>query len=167
MQSRDASPREPAFSEAEYAGLFGLDVAMATIQAWADNCRAKKVAVWGRGKGCEQLLALLAANNICVDAVYDRNVEIGHFRGFDLRDESSFRPRDVGGIVVGTLSPGVAEDICNDLRSRFSDFPVVSTVPWHQARDDENSSSARQSQYVFKRYATAHASKHLSPAPTS
>jgi GT2 family glycosyltransferase len=132
----DDRHRARPLSEAEYAGLFGLDVAARTIQTWADNHCAKKVAVWGRGKGCEQLLALLATNSICVDAVYDRNVECGQFRGECLRDESHFRPRDVDGIVVGTLSPGVAEDLCGQLRSRFAGLPVVSAAPWRNSRDE-------------------------------
>ncbi len=121
-------------SDADYAGLFGLDVAWATIRAWADNHRAKKVAVWGRGKGCEQLLELLTANNICVDAVYDRTVECGRFRGFDLREETAFRSSDIDGIIVGALSPGVAEDLRNELQTRFATTPILSAAPWHDSQ---------------------------------
>lgn len=127
--------RSHPLSDAEYAGLFGLDIARTAIQAWADNHRAKKVAVWGRGKGCEQLLELLPANNIRVDAVYDRTVECGRFRGFDLREEPAFRSSDVDGIIVGALSPGVAEDLRDELRSRYRATPILSAAPWYDSRD--------------------------------
>ena len=110
--------------------LFGLDVADELRRAWADNDRVEKTAVWSRGKGCEQLIRLIAAASIAVEAVYDRPCEDQAWMGLPLRNEEAFEADAVDGIVVGTLSPGVAEDLQRELVERFPDMPVLSAAPW-------------------------------------
>lgn len=122
--------RRRPLSGQQFDDLLGLGAARETLRRWADNRHAKTVAVWTRGKGCEQLLTLLRSLRIAVEGVYDRDVNGRSWRGLPLRSERQFRPRAVDGIVVGSLSPGVAEDLARELGSRFAGLPIVSPVPW-------------------------------------
>jgi exonuclease VII large subunit len=36
----------------------------------------------------------------------------------------------VDGIVIGSLSPGVAEDVARSLVRRWPDLPIISPAPW-------------------------------------
>lgn len=113
-------------------GLLGLDTARHVVREWADNHGVKKVAVWERGKGCERLLSLLRSARIAVEATYDGAASDGWWRGVPLRSKDRFKPVRVDGVVVGTLSPGVAQDLHDELRVRVGDLPVLSVVPWVQ-----------------------------------
>jgi GT2 family glycosyltransferase len=122
--------RKTPLTNEQLARLFGLDVAEASLREWADNARAEKIAIWSRGKGCEQLIRLIDSASIAVDAVYDRHGEGSTWMGRSLRNEEAFEPGAVDGIVVGTLSPGVAEDLQRELVERFPDMSVLSAAPW-------------------------------------
>jgi GT2 family glycosyltransferase len=124
-----AGRRQP-LSEEQYQSLFGLAAARDTLREWADNHQVRAVAVWSRGKGCEQLLALLRSVGIRVKAVYDRAVNGHSWCGAPLRSEDDFNASEVDGIVVGSLSPGVAEDVAEELRERVRGVPVLSPSPW-------------------------------------
>jgi GT2 family glycosyltransferase len=122
--------RRSPLSVSQFENIFGLPTARQTLQTWADNHHVETIAVWTRGKGCEQLLSLLPSVSICVDAVYDRSDADEPWRSLPVRGEDSFDPASVDGIVVGTLSPGVAEDLRQELDSRFNGLPVLSAAPW-------------------------------------
>jgi hypothetical protein len=124
------SNRRLPLSTRQYESLFGLDRARDVLVHWADNHHIRNVAVWTRGKACEQLLDVLPSANIRAEAVYDHSVDSEVWRGVPLRHTDSFEPKDVDGIVVGSLSPGVAEDIQNDLHAGLWGVPVVSAAPW-------------------------------------
>lgn len=121
--------------------LFGLPAARTAVRRWAEQGGIKRVAVWSRGKGGEQLLDVLRAGSIAVEAVYDTMVDAGEWRGALLRPIESFEPHRVDGIVAGTLSPGVAEDIVDDLRARFGEVPVLSAAPWMAAQPAETAAA--------------------------
>jgi len=121
--------RRPLSSE-QFENLFGLTATRDALRVWADNHRVRTVAVWSRGKGCEQLLTLLRSLRISVDGVYDRAVSGHSWRGVPLRREDRFDARSIDGIVVGSLSPGVAEDIAEELRERLRGVPILSAAPW-------------------------------------
>jgi GT2 family glycosyltransferase len=127
--SARAGRRRP-LSDEQFESLFGLAVARSVLRRWADNHRVRTVAVWSRGKGCEQLLSLLRSVRIRVDAVYDREARGQTWRGVPLRGEDRFDASGVDGIVVGSLSPGVAEDLADDLRQRMPGVAVLSPAPW-------------------------------------
>ncbi len=117
-------------SSAEFADLMGLSAARSALIEWADNGRIEKVAVWTRGKACELLIDLIASINIRVDAVYDFVADEPTWRGVSLRRAADFDPSAVDGIVAGSLSPGVAEDIANDLAEKMPGLPILSPAPW-------------------------------------
>lgn len=128
--SAAGSARRSPLSVAQFEGLFGSSAAREALRRWADNHSCRTVAVWSRGKACEQLLGLLRAAKIHVEAVYD-GVGFGEsWRGVPVRGEDEFDPARVDGIVAGTLSPGVAEDIHDALAARFSGLPILSAAPW-------------------------------------
>lgn len=122
-------------SEAEFAALMGLSAARAALIEWADNARIKNVAVWTRGKSCELLIDLLFSINIHVDAVHDVVADEPTWRRVPLRSIRDFDPARVDGIVVGSLSPGVAEDIANELSEILPELPVISPAPWRGVAD--------------------------------
>ncbi len=122
--------RRCPLSVGQFENIFGLAAARRTLRTWADNHHVDNIAVWTRGKGCEQLLSLLPSVSIRADAVYDRSGADQPWLSLPVRGEDSFDPASVDGIVVGTLSPGVAEDLRQELDSRFNGLPVLSAAPW-------------------------------------
>ncbi|MCG8407412.1 MAG: glycosyltransferase [Phycisphaerales bacterium] len=110
--------------------MFGLPTAKRVVRRWADKHNIRNVAVWSRGKGCEQLLKVLNLAGIHTDAVYDEACVDQCWRQIPLRRQDLFNPETVDGIVVGSLSPGVAEDLRRALSERFHHMPVVSAAPW-------------------------------------
>jgi GT2 family glycosyltransferase len=125
-----SSGRRQPLSMEQYESLFGLTAARDAVREWADNHGVRTVAVWSRGKGCEQLLALMRSVRIRAEAVYDRAVSGKTWRSVALRKEDQLDPQAIDGIVVGSLSPGVAEDIVEELHERFVGVPVLSAAPW-------------------------------------
>lgn len=122
--------RNGALSVAEFTNLFGLDRARVVLAEWADKCAIRKTAIWQRGKGCEQLMDLLGDLNISIEAVCDDAVHAAEWRGAPLLHLSQFAPGDCDGVVVGSLSPGTAQDTRDDLRRAFPELPSVSAAPW-------------------------------------
>lgn len=117
-------------SSAEFADLMGLSAARAALVEWADNARIEKVAIWTRGKACELLIDLITSISIRVDAVYDFVADEPTWRGVLLRRAEDFDSSAVDGIVAGSLSPGVAEDIAHDLAEKMPGLPILSPAPW-------------------------------------
>lgn len=131
-----APSRRAPLTPATFAGLFGLEIAQEVLVAWADKLRIGRTAIFHRGKGCEQLIDAVHRVNIRIDAVYDTAVEASMWRGHPLRHVDSFDPARVDGVVVGSLSPGVAEDLSHDFSRLFPRVPVVSAAPWSVCSED-------------------------------
>lgn len=129
------SRRHP-LSRAEFRALFGLDVAQESLVDWADNKSVRCAAVWGRGKGCEQLIDATRDVNISVDVVFDAAVESSQWRGIPLRPMTKFDPASrIDGVIIGSLSPGVAQDLADDFARDFPDIPVLSAAPWRRTSE--------------------------------
>ena len=113
--------------------MFGIPNAKRVAQRWADKHKIKNVAVWSRGKGCEQLLNVLDFAGVCINAVYDEASMVNQhelWRQIPLREQEQFNPENVDGLVVGSLSPGVAEDLQDMLSCRYPQIEVLSAAPW-------------------------------------
>ncbi len=141
-----APMRRRMLTDEQFASLFGLDVAQELLKSWADKMRIGRVAVWRRQKGCEQLIDLLRRLNIPIVAVYDAPTDSDTWRGLPLLHESRFSPCHADGILIGSLSPGVAEDNAHDLAEQYPDYPVLSAAPW---RTDEPDRIEMQGQRAF------------------
>lgn len=110
----------------QFESLMGVDVAREKIARWADKHRAQSVGVWTRGKGAELLIDLLEEAGISIAAVYDSVDRPNVWRGCALRSVKEFDPATVDGLVVGSLSCGVAEDAHDSLILEYPGLPIVS-----------------------------------------
>ena len=117
-------------TEDQFCGLYGLNQARRTLSEWIERCAVRNVAVWSRGKGCEQVLELLDDARVEVHAVLDEPAETGAWRGAPLRSYPHLNDLHVDGIVIGSLSPGVAEDLVADVSARCAGQPCISLAPW-------------------------------------
>lgn len=127
----DRTPAVNPLTVEQFENLYGLPTARTVAQTWADNHNIKKVAVCTRGKGAEQLLWALGDVNIAVVAIVDAaRDEDQWWRGVPLISTDNFERDSVDGLVAGTLSPGVAEDLRDELSARFQGLPVLSAAPW-------------------------------------
>ena len=114
----------------QFESLMGLDVAREEIAHWADKHRAKRIGIWSRGKSAELLVDLLKNSGFSIVAVYDEVDRPDLWRGCALRNYSDFKPTDVDGLIIGSLSCGVAEDMRDTvLRERLA-VPVLAPVSY-------------------------------------
>jgi len=137
--SGDRAPskmRRSPLTESQFAGLFGLDAARAALGKWLDETRARQVGVWSRGKGCEQVLELLSEFGVEVAGVFDDACEATHWRGAPLRHAREVESLNPDGLIIGSLSPGVAEDAANLLRRQGAKSPIVLLAPWAHSKLD-------------------------------
>lgn len=132
-------------SESQFERLMGLDRACAEIGRWADKCAVRRVAVWGRGKGCEQLLDMLKKTGLCIARVYDGDGDSGIWRNAEVVSADAFDGRGVDGVVIGSLSPGVAEDEAERLSATWPGLPVISPAPWLGGESPATSSARHAS----------------------
>jgi GT2 family glycosyltransferase len=121
--------RSPLTSD-QFSDLFGLHKADSALRTWADKSRIRRVAIWSRGKGVELVTRLAEEACLSIAAVYDDHAESEQWLGHRLKSSEQFDPHGVDGLIVGSLSPGVAEDIFNDLSRRFPHVRIVSLAPW-------------------------------------
>lgn len=121
-------------SEEQFCGLYGLGQARRTLSGWIERYAIRNVAVWSRGKGCEQVLELLDEAGVEVRAVLDEPVESGEWRGAPLQSYRGLDDLHVDGVVIGSLSPGVAEDLASEIADRFAGQPCISLAPWKSER---------------------------------
>lgn len=126
----EAPARRSPLSSAEYAALFGLDRAQEVLANWADKQRIRRAAIFWRAKACEQLIDLAISLNIRIDAIHDDVIETDCWRGITLRHVRDFDASAVDGVIVGSLSPGVAEDLTHDFLKQYPEIPVISAAPW-------------------------------------
>ncbi len=129
----DGTIRRSPLTAEQFDELFGLPQATRSIRCWTDKYNIRSVSIWSRGKGCEQLADLLISIGISIHVVYDHADVDGadkHWRRIRLQCAEQFTSEQSDGLVVGSLSPGVAEDMRNVLSSRFPGVPVLSAAPW-------------------------------------
>lgn len=117
-------------TEAQFCGLYGLDRARRTLMDWRARHAIRHVAVWSRGKGCEQVLELLDETGVEIQAVLDANPEAPEWRGARLLPLQQIESLQVEGVVIGSLSPGVAEDLAAEVSMRQGGVSCISLAPW-------------------------------------
>lgn len=130
----------------EFESLYGIDTARRVLRDWTDKHRIRRAAIWTRGKGAEQVVDVANSLGIRVVAVYDpRVLHLGktHWRCVPLRAVEGCDLTDVDGLIVGTLSPGVAEDLRLELSAAFVGLPTISLAPWTGVGRAEESADAR------------------------
>ncbi|MFQ5502881.1 MAG: glycosyltransferase family 2 protein, partial [Phycisphaerae bacterium] len=129
----DGSIRRSPLTAGQFDELFGIPQATRSVRSWTDKYNIRSVSIWSRGKGCEQLVDLLISIGISIHVVYDYADAVGtdsHWRRIPLHCAEQYTREQSDGLVVGSLSPGVAEDMRTALSSRFPGVPVLSAAPW-------------------------------------
>ncbi|MBX3396356.1 MAG: glycosyltransferase [Phycisphaerae bacterium] len=120
----------------EFESLYGLEIARRVLREWTDKYGIRRAAIWTRGKGAEQVVDVANSLGIRVVAVYDpRGLHLGEtlWRGVPLRAVEDREMKGVDGLIVGSLSPGAAEDLRLELSASFVGLPIVSLAPWADA----------------------------------
>ena len=119
---------DASLSLRQFESLMGIDLAREEIARWADKHRAKCVGLWGRGKSAEFVIDLLKTSGIRIAAVYDEVDRPDVWRGCALRNRSQFKSADIDGLVIGSLSCGVAEDQRDALARDLPGLPILAPV---------------------------------------
>ncbi|MFQ6048996.1 MAG: hypothetical protein ACE5K7_06495, partial [Phycisphaerae bacterium] len=124
----DPRSRRYPLSEGQFRAMFGLPAAGEILRAAARRLRLRRVGLYQRGKGAEQLLEVLAEAGLNVPVVVDDASAGQQWRERPVvagRDLDRARPE---AIVIGSLSPGVAQDLARQARRRFEHLPVITCV---------------------------------------
>ncbi|MCB9852619.1 MAG: glycosyltransferase [Phycisphaerales bacterium] len=126
--------RRRPLSDAQFDSLFGLHQLRQLLRERADKRMMRRVAIWLRGKGCEFIVEAAKSAGIRVTCVYDPWLadqrSPAMWRGLPIHDVDTATDIDADGLLVGTLSPGVAEDATLELRNRFNDIDIINPAPW-------------------------------------
>lgn len=110
--------------------LFGISVARARLRRQRDRLALRRVGVWGRGKGCPQLIDLLREVHLDVVAIYEDVRVEERWQGCSVRPREAVRDDRLDGLVPGTLSLGAAEDLSAELRGAYPDVATVTAIDW-------------------------------------
>jgi len=119
--------RQP-LSEQQFRAMFGMNEAEHVLAQRARQLSLHRVALYGRGKGAEQILECLSELNINAPTVVDPSGagQTWHDRTVvSLDDADRGRPE---AIVVGSLSPGAVRNLAAEARRLFADLPIIECV---------------------------------------
>ncbi len=131
--SRDRRRRRP-LTQAQFEELFGLSKARERLQLQRDELGVRRVGIWGRGKGCEQLIGLLRELGLEPVAVYEQRREESRWDHCPVRDAAQAVDDNIDALIPGTLSPGTAADQAADLRASFPNVPTLRAIDWSTMR---------------------------------
>lgn len=132
-RKHNAIRRRP-LTGAQFESLLGLDRLRQLLREQADKRRWRRVAIWSRGKACEFIIETAKSVGLNVSCVYDSHrADERAWNGLPLRDANAADSIGEDAVIAGTLSPGVAEDMCVALRSRFEKVDVINPAPWGDA----------------------------------
>jgi hypothetical protein len=130
----DAGDSSDALTNEQFRVLYGLDYAEPCLARALAKHRPARVAIWGRGKGVEQLLDLLAAMGRAeLTILDDRGATADEWRGRPLRPMSAVAEFGADLIVVGSLSPGACRDLAVGARAVAPGTPIIEPVVWGRA----------------------------------
>lgn len=145
---RSADPRAVRrLNRAEFDHVYGLSEAQRIIAADCLRLRAKRPAMWGRGKGAEQLVSLLKKLDLPPLVIFDpdpdecpeeRSVS-QDWHGVEVLPAArivDYRP-DV--LVVGSLSPGACRDGAAQARRFALQAHVIEPITWARAEEPRES----------------------------
>jgi len=127
--------------DVQFEKLFRLDRARQLLRNWADKHAIETVALWTRGKGCELLIEAAFCAGVRPIAVYDSQLAEeettapAQWHGIPLHDAANVDHIDAHGLVLGTLSPGVAANFEQDLSVTAWSRPILNPVPWSSLSD--------------------------------
>lgn len=141
-ESSSQPDRRWPMTEGQFERMFGLDRARERLVRQKRRLALRRVGVWGRGKGCPQLLELLGELGFDVAGVYEINPDQASWFGVSLRPAELVRGDRLDALIPGSLSLGAAEDLAADLRTMFPELPIVPALTWTTCRAATAQSSA-------------------------
>jgi hypothetical protein len=124
----------------EFDVVYGLDDARRVIEDQCVTMGYEHPAVYGRGKGVEQLLELCDDLGLGIDTLFDPHYveqteaySPERWRGrLVIPPVAAERCRpDV--LIVGSLSPGACRDLAREARRAFPNAAIVEPVAWAEA----------------------------------
>jgi len=119
--------RQP-LSEQRFRAMFGMNEAERVLAQRDRRLSLRRVALYGRGEGAEQILECLDDLRISVPTIIDPSGagQTWHDRTVvSLDDADRGRPE---AIIVGSLSPGAVRNLAAEARRLFADLPVIECV---------------------------------------
>lgn len=128
--SATTARRARPLADRQMDDLFGVSLARERLRRQRDRMGLRRVGVWGRGKGCPQLVDLLRELHLDVTAVYE-DVKVEE-RWHDCRvlPRSAVRDGRPDALVPGTLSLGAAEDWGAEVRGAYPDVATLMAINW-------------------------------------
>lgn len=128
--ARATARRARPMAERQMDDMFGVSIARDRVRRQRDRMALRSVGVWGRGKGCPQLIDLLRELHLDVTAIYEDNKVEESWYGCRVLPCRAIRTARPDALVPGTLSLGAAEDWGAELRGRYPDVATVSAIDW-------------------------------------
>lgn len=124
-------------TDAQFDAMMGLDSMRQMLRRAVDVDNIRTIAIWMRGKGCEFIMDAAISSGLRVVGVYDAHLahesEPRFWRGWPLRHANSQSLIDADAVLLGTLSPGVAEDLACQLEKTHPALHIINPAPWNAA----------------------------------
>ena len=117
-------------SRDQFEQIYGISQARQQLIAQRDELGVRRVGIWGRGKGCEQLVDLLRELGIEPVAVYEQRQQEEDWNRCPVRDTGHAATDSIDALIPGTLSLGTAGDQAADLRASFPSVPTLRAIDW-------------------------------------
>lgn len=115
-------------SDRQFRAMFGMDQAGQILSQNARQLGVKRVGLYSRGKGAEQVLECLDEVGLEVPVVIDQSgagQQWQHRPVVGAAEAGRGRPE---ALVVGSLSPGAVRDLAAEARGQFPHLPVIECV---------------------------------------
>lgn len=124
-------------TDAQFESMMGLDSMRQLLRRAVEADNIRTVVIWMRGKGCEFVVDAAISSGLRVVGVYDAHLahesEPRQWRGWPLYHANSQSPIDADAVLLGTLSPGVAEDLECQLEKTHPALRIINPAPWNAA----------------------------------
>ena len=140
---RSGPPDSRPLTRGEFDRVYGLDQARAIIRGQCERLGCNRPAMYGRGKGAEQLLSLMAEIGLPVPVVFDPHYvdqsgadSVESWQGVEVLPATALSRYRPDPLVVGSLSPGACRDLARQGRNLCPQVPVIEPVVWHRSREE-------------------------------
>jgi GT2 family glycosyltransferase len=128
--------RGRSLTRGEFDSVYGLEEARGVIRAAYEGAH-RRPAMFGRGKGAEQLLDLIAELGLSIPVLFDvdcvtqKGEVVGEtWHGVEVLPAEAMSRYAPDLIVVGSLSPGACRDLARQARVASPAVRVVEPVVW-------------------------------------
>lgn len=125
----------------EFDRVYGLSEACRIIAADCHRLRAKRPAMWGRGKGAEQLVSLVKRLDLPPLLIFDPDLDESveersvsqDWHGVEVLPAARIVHHLPDVLIIGSLSPGACRDGAAHARRFAPQAHIIEPVAWAQA----------------------------------